>query len=248
MILSKAHKFIFVKGVKVAGTSVEIALAPLCGPDDIITPITPIDERTRLAANAGARNYASDRAVEIAYLDTLRRTALADLPKLALPPSLYFNHMPLREVLRLEGPAVSDYRVLCVERNPYAKILSWANHQLSFDAYQAGGAMRSDRQAIREFLAEAIDNKAIVAVRNIERYRGLNGVITAKVMRFERLANDFSSLVRELGVESVPSLPHAKKGILADELDPREFFTHRHIALVNEVFGEEFETFQYERL
>lgn len=248
MILSKAHKFIFVKGVKVAGTSVEIALAPVCGPDDIITPITPIDERKRLEANAGARNYASDRAVEIAYLDTLRRTAISDLPKLAFPPSLYFNHMPLRDVLRLQGPAVSDYRVLCVERNPYAKILSWANHQLSYDAYQAGGAMRSDRQAIREYLVEAIENKAFVAVRNIERYRGLDGLITAKVMRFERLADDFSSLVRDLGIDWALSLPHAKKGILADDLDPRDFFNHRQIALVNEIFGEEFETFNYERL
>ncbi len=49
MILSVRHKFVFIKGMKVAGTSVEMALAPLCGPADIITPISPIDERERMA-------------------------------------------------------------------------------------------------------------------------------------------------------------------------------------------------------
>ena len=55
MILSVRHKFIFIKGMKVAGTSVEMALAPLCGPDDIVTPISPIDEMERLGRGGGCR-------------------------------------------------------------------------------------------------------------------------------------------------------------------------------------------------
>ena len=39
MILSHKHKFVFVKNRKVAGTSVEVALSPHCGPDDILTVI-----------------------------------------------------------------------------------------------------------------------------------------------------------------------------------------------------------------
>src|SRR5215813_7772316 len=64
MILSEAHRFLFVKGVKVGGTSVEIALSTVCGPEDIVTPITPIDELKRLETGAGARNYSNDRAAE----------------------------------------------------------------------------------------------------------------------------------------------------------------------------------------
>lgn len=45
MILSKEHKFVFIKGRKVAGTSVEVFLSEICGKNDIITPITPIDEK-----------------------------------------------------------------------------------------------------------------------------------------------------------------------------------------------------------
>ena len=69
MILSTLHKFVFIKGKKVAGTSTEMALAQICGPDDIITPITPIDERARLPF--GARNYSDDPEAERRYLSSI---------------------------------------------------------------------------------------------------------------------------------------------------------------------------------
>ena len=40
MIISHRHKFIFLKAQKVAGTSVEVALAQHCGEDDIVTSIS----------------------------------------------------------------------------------------------------------------------------------------------------------------------------------------------------------------
>ena len=45
MIISHEHKFIFLKTRKTAGTSVELALRQLCGPDDIIAPIGNAEER-----------------------------------------------------------------------------------------------------------------------------------------------------------------------------------------------------------
>lgn len=248
MILSKTHRFIFIKGVKVGGTSIEIALSTLCGPDDIVTPITPIDELKRLENKSGARNYLGTPVAERAYLDTLRRTAVSDLAKLTPPPSVYFNHMPLRDVLRLQGPAAQDYQVVCVERNPYAKIFSWANHQLSFGAYQVGGEMRSDWRALKSYLDQAIENSTIVAVKNIERYRGLNGQISAHIMRFEQLADDFRQFTETMGMYYRWTLPHAKKGILADDLDPRDLLNQKQITLINEIFREEFETFNYKQL
>ena len=39
MIISHRHEFVYLKARKVAGTSVEVALAQHCGDGDIVTPI-----------------------------------------------------------------------------------------------------------------------------------------------------------------------------------------------------------------
>jgi hypothetical protein len=44
MIISHDHKFIFIKSKKTAGTSIELALRPLCGREDIIAPVREEDE------------------------------------------------------------------------------------------------------------------------------------------------------------------------------------------------------------
>ena len=51
MIISHEYKFIFIKTVKTAGTSIYHYLAPLCGPDDILSPIEhrlPLSERQQI--------------------------------------------------------------------------------------------------------------------------------------------------------------------------------------------------------
>ena len=248
MILSRLHRFIFIKGLKVGGTSIEIALSSICGCDDIITPITPIDELARVQINGGARNYSGDRPAETAYLESLRRKSLSDLRTIAPPPLVYFNHMALREVLRLEGPAVLDYRVVCIERNPYAKIFSWANHMLSYDSYQTGGPMVSKLCELKQYLYHAINDRKILAVKNITKYRNEQGVVSAHVMRFENMDDDFRQFTRELGIEYHSTLPHAKKGILANALDPLDILDRDQLQIINELFAEEFAEFHYDRL
>ena len=56
MIVSHEHRFIFLKTKKTAGTSLELALSQLCGPDDVITPLAPTDEALR-AGGRGAQNW-----------------------------------------------------------------------------------------------------------------------------------------------------------------------------------------------
>jgi hypothetical protein len=101
---------------------VEIALSAICGPEDIVCPITPIDELKRLEVDAGARNYSEDRAAELRYLDCskpLRRI----LTEFCIPASAYYIRMSLCGVHRPHSPAAEEYRVKCLERNPYAKII-----------------------------------------------------------------------------------------------------------------------------
>ena len=60
MIISHKYKFIFLKTSKTAGTSIEIALSEYCDDNDIITPISPKDERIRSDLGyAGPQNFIS---------------------------------------------------------------------------------------------------------------------------------------------------------------------------------------------
>ena len=103
MIASHAHRFIFLKTRKTAGTSVEIALSKVCGPDDVITRISPADEELRARAGGlGPRNFQS--------------------PPLARQA---FNHMTARQARDAVGvPAWRSYFRFAIERNPWDAVVS----------------------------------------------------------------------------------------------------------------------------
>jgi hypothetical protein len=100
VIASHAHRFVFIKTRKTAGTSLEIALSRHCGPDDIVTRISPEDEELRAAAGGvGPQNDDTD-------------------------PGSY-AHMGARRVIEVIGRDTwDDYFTFAVERNPYDVVAS----------------------------------------------------------------------------------------------------------------------------
>jgi hypothetical protein len=274
MILSHRWRFIFIKGRKVAGTSVEMALSTICGTNDVVTPIAPRDEAARLRAGGLCRNYAQDPAEELPYraaiarfvkeggdrFDTLPQSLIGGLFRWIIterngfitepsvfPGLRYFNHMSLRDVLRRHDGDLSGYQVFCIERSPYSKALSSANMWATFASYSSGGAMRADRQQLTRALDLMIENGSISVVRNIDLYRGLDGSVAARVLRYTELPGALHAFLAELGAPP-PVLPHAKKGLMADTLDPRALLRPDQIAKLNELFREEFQAFGYPML
>ena len=217
MILSRNHRFVFIKGHKVAGTSIELALSAVCGPDDILTPLPPVDERQR---SYGARNYSERRELEAAYRQAVQ-TADIDPPR-----TVFYNHMPLREVEALVP--LDGYRVIVAERSPYAKIMS----HLGMKGF------------VPEQFADALDTVPLDAVRNIDLYRDATGSLrTDTVIRYQTLEHD----VAALGLGPLV-LPHAKRGLMSDTLDPRAHFRRDQLDRINEHYAEEFEAFGYARM
>jgi len=255
MILSTLRRLIFIKGVKVAGTSVEMALSEICGPDDIVTPIMPRDELERMMRGAGCRNFARDPAAERAYIERFRpfidggETDFAKLPKIYHSgKGEYFNHMSLAQVEALHPGDLTGFRIVCAERSPYSKVLSMAHWSKWQRAYSEGADVPRSPEMIRASIEDVFHRRGYRAVQNIDRYRGRDGRVSAYVLRWDRLQQDLARLWSELGVATPPHLPNAKKGIMADELDPRDYFSPRQIDEINRAFAAEFDAFGFPRL
>lgn len=103
MIISHRHRFIFLKTVKTAGTSVEIALSRVCGPDDVVGVISPRDEKLRQSlGGVSAQNNTS--------------------PPL---PTVASSHGRGRRARLIVGPEQWDeYTKVSVERNPWDTVVS----------------------------------------------------------------------------------------------------------------------------
>ncbi len=247
MILSEKHRFLFLKGQKVAGTSIEVLLSAFCGEKDIITPITPIDEKQRLVGPGRvAQNYGADPGEYERYLNKLRTSSDAAIGELKAPKGGYSNHMRLVDVEENYGPIPADWTIFAVERNPYSKVISSANMKVAFADYKKGsGRMIADPAALKKSLKNLIDSEAVLRVRNIDKYKDAQGVIRATILRFEHLPDDLQALMASIGIENLPALPHLKKGIGSNQLDLSELFSRRQLKRVNELFHEEFESFGY---
>lgn len=253
MILSRRWRFIFIKGRKVAGTSVEMALSTLCGPDDIVTPITPRDEVQRFRAGGECRNYAWTLAEELPYRAAVAQFAAGgderfeQLPLVDRNRSRYYNHMSLAELLSRVGGSLAGYRVFCIERSPYSKALSWANMQGSYAQYAAGGSMHVAREQLAAWMDKVIADNSVLTARNIDLYRDRDGGLAAEPLRYAELPGALHAFLASLGAPA-PALPHAKKGLMADTLDPREVLRPDQLERLNELFAEEFAAFGYPML
>lgn len=248
MILSKLHNFIFIKGSKVAGTSVEIALSAICGDDDIITPFVAIDEQARI--NAGGRpaqNYSRNKEIESEFIRQVREASEDNIADIDRPGGRFTNHMTFNAVEKRVGD-VSNYFVFGVDRNPYAKVISRANMKSSFNQYRTGGKEMVAKEDKLEKHIDWVLSRGAHRVMNLPRYLDRQGNLRAQVLRYENLAEEFAALVERQGWQNVPPLPHVKKGIMSNERDYREVLSPAQIEQINTLFDDEFRAYGYEKL
>ncbi len=203
MIISHAHKFIFIKTAKTAGTSIEAFLSPHCGPDDILTPIVPAVEGHR------ARNH---QATVTALGEFLRHgrdlsTALTSPGKKS--PKFY-NHIAARHVReRVTQQVWDEYFKFCVERNPWDKVLS----HYHMAAARAGGTLSLDQYFARGRFP-----------LNYFRYTDRIGerIIVDRVLRYERLTDELGEVFALLKIPFNGSLGVRAKAEYRSDRQPYE--------------------------
>lgn len=229
MIISHKYKFIFIKTVKTAGTSIEVYLSDFCGEDDILTPVGP--EGSPQIESHVARNYKGiwNPIPELISKKGLKKKAII---KQLIRREKYFNHISANILKkRLSNRIWKRYFKFCVERNPWDKTIShyyWENQ---------GGTYKSFDQYLRE------GNFCY----NYSRYTDVDGnLLVDKVVKYEDLNEELTDIFNKLGVPFDGSLGvNAKASFRKDYRDYKELYNKEQRDIVKFAFSKEIELHGY---
>jgi Sulfotransferase family len=227
MIVSHAHKFIFLKTKKTAGTSIELALSELCGPEDVISPLTAIDEAKR-AGKRGAQNWKRH-----GWWDSPRPLFKRRWFKFTAADYGFYNHMPAAEARALIDDAVwRSYFKFAFERNPWDRQVSFYHHRYRREAEPPPFSrfMHQDRAArLNNYDIYAIDGT--VAVDFIGRY--------------ESLEEDFALALDRVGIAPL-ALPRAKGTFRQSKVPYQQYYDDETREMVRDWYAREIELLDYE--
>ena len=191
MIISHRHRFIYLKTIKTASSSVEAALSQLCGPDDVITPA--VTEVMAVRTGRPAQNYRLDHPL-VPKRPLWRR--LLRRPERSYHPSVgYYEHMPAWRVMQYVGPEIwQTYFTFTFERNPWDRQVSYYHFKqrnkdtpISFETF-----LKKKRSSfVPNFEIYTVDGKPCVDF----------------VGSYERIEDDFDLALESIGLKGAVRLP-----------------------------------------
>lgn len=229
MIISHKHRFIFLKTRKTAGTSIELALSHLCGPDDIITPMSPNDEPIR-AGGRGPQNWRvhgwwqSKRPLFERYWF---RANAGDYG--------FYNHIPATEARELlnDDKVWRSYFKFTFERNPWDRQVS---------AYH----FRYRRTDNPPPFSSYLHRKRRAWINNYEIYSIDGDPCVDFVGKFESLTADFRKALKEIGLAFDQDLPRAKANFRRSQKHYREYYDDETRGMVGDWYAPEIRLLAYE--
>lgn len=209
MIVSHKHKFIFLKTNKTAGTSIELALTKLCGDDDVITPLTAIDEARRVEGR-GAQNWKLH-----GWWNSPRPFRERRLIKFSAADYGFYNHITAEEAKTLlnDDQVWRSYFKFAFDRNPW-------DRQVSFYHHRYRKVTMPPPPPFPHFIHE--DKRA--RLNNYEIYSMGGDVAVDYVGRYETLEDDLKYALRQVGITLDEVLPRAKANFRKDKRPYQDFY------------------------
>jgi len=203
VIVSHEHRFVFLKTRKTAGTSVEVFLSPLAGPDAIVTPVAPA-ESGHLPRNS-EQWFNPIPEIRRKAMKAIRernvRTGLRATARDLLRREAFQHHMTAQLARERLGEEVwQSYFKFAFERNPWDKAVS-----LYFWLY------RDEKDAPR--FDDWVSSRPRELRSDWPIYNTLDGSTLDFVGRYEHLERDLREIVASLGLANPGPVPRAKSGV-----------------------------------
>ena len=254
MIFSKKHKFLFIKGRKVGGTSLEVGLSNICGKDDIITPIMPVDELYRIKnSNCHCQNFDKNKEISESYINRLKNLSESNpLAKIKIPKGEFYNHISLKDAKQKLGSEIDNAQIFMIARSPYQCVISRLNHMIKISKYKLSGErMQSNILEMKKKkpeLLKLIETNQLP--RNIDIYRLPTDVNPENVnyLRYDNLENEFKKILKRFNIAENIKLPFLKEGLHSNENIIKSLFSIDEIKIIDEYLLEEFEVLKFKSL
>ena len=222
MIVSHRHGFIFLKTKKTAGTSLEILLAGICGPLDIITPIALDDELIRLeTGNRGPQNWGSFKAkLDEESIRSSEDRGLTS-PDFDFRP-MFSNHEPAARIRAKVGDTIwGSYWKFTLDRNPWDMAVSQFHYSRRY-------VDEADVPGFRSWLPRKFRG-------NHHIYLDEDGALSVdRLYCYENIDLMLSDIATVTGADLPESLPYRAKGGIRPSRDYRDYYDDSSQAFVAE--------------
>ena len=234
MLISHKYRFVFIKTVKTAGTSVEAFLEPYCcPPDHVVQHWTPT-----LISDFGIVG---------------QRWPRNDIDNLG-----YYNHMPASAVKSV-FPQFDEYSKVSIVRDPYDRAISYFH--FSHPTFTPPGAISLDEaiELIRNGSKHILQERFVSFLRHglpdEQELLCVNGELAIQYcLRFEKLHSDLSNLVANLSLpisrpisDLLPSFKMNRQS-RSDRPLIVDYLSQEAVNLINKQCEWSFNTFNYERI
>lgn len=192
MIISHKYKFIFIKTLKTAGTSMEIALSKFLDQNDIVTPLHENDEKIRKSLGyITAQNY------HLKWPNWNKRDYQYFFRNYN---SHYFGGHASAKFIKshVSSKVWKNYYKFCFDRNPWEKAIS---------LYYWQTRNHKNKPSFENYLKQLKP----IRLTNYRKYTINNEVVVDKVYKFENLEKAKCEISKILNFPEILELPITKK-------------------------------------
>ncbi len=228
MIISHSHRFIFIKSLKTAGTSLETALSNQCGGNDVIVPINDFGHNRDADGQLSHRSMNAD--------EVYRRIG---------------QHVDATTIKSREPAEVwNSYFKFSITRNPWDRALSyffWDHRRDESLAppkrfYHVLGVAYDDFTPVKRKFAEFVRGRTL---ENNDRFYIIEDELCVDfVIRYEHLEDGYREVCARTGLSTL-QIPRLKTGIRKKERPYTDYYDDETRDIVAELHRNDILFFNY---